>query len=475
MADKIDICKKNYYMIEFPHRKLRGLVKRVSQAFLDILMTSLFICLGGILSLAEMAIVSSRKSKLQELSDKGSVGAELALKLANSPSDFLATVQTGITLIGLAAGAFSGVTLGESLGDFLVSRFPSVPPQFAHLFGVGVVILSVGFLTITLGELLPKRLALIKPEVIASALSRPMQFLAFINHPFTKLLSWTTDRMLLLIGFERHIREAPVTEDEMRILIDEASKAGVVDAHEGLIMKRAMRLGDIKVGDIMTPRTQVVMIDLADPIEKTIQIIISENHSYYPAYFKEMDQPQGFISTKLLLKRLQDKDQKISSMETCLMPDALYLPEALDALEALERFKANKVHIAMVIDEYGGLAGIVSIIDIMEAIVGEVPGQFEDVGSSVVRRLDGSFLVDGLTLLDNMEELTKLKHFKNRDEVDVQTLGGLVMHLLGRIPKEADLVEWNGLKLEVMDMDGNRVDKILLSKLPTDAEAVSSK
>lgn len=435
----------------------------MSQAFLDILMTCLFICLGGILTLAEMSIVSSRKSKLQELSDKGSTGAARALKLANSPSDFLATVQTGITLIGLAAGAFSGVTLGENLAAFLIDRFPGVPTQMTHLFGVGIVILSVGFLTITLGELLPKRLALVKSEVIASALARPIQLLAFINHPFTKVLSWTTDRMLLIIGFERHVQDAPVTEDEMRILIDEASKAGVVDAHEGLIMKRAMRLGDIQVQDIMTPRTKVVMIDLADPTDKSIQVIISENHSYYPAFYKEMDRPQGFISTKLILKKIQNAADVEESIENCLMPDTLYLPEALDALEALERFKANKVHIAMVIDEYGGLAGIVSIIDIMEAIVGEVPGQFEDVGGSVIRRLDGSYLIDGLTLLDNMEELTKLKHFKNRVEEDIQTLGGLVMHLLGRIPKEADIVDWNGLKLEVMDMDGNRVDKILLT------------
>ncbi len=435
----------------------------MSQAFLDILMTCLFICLGGILTLAEMSIVSSRKSKLQELSDKGSIGAARALKLANSPSDFLATVQTGITLIGLAAGAFSGVTLGESLAAFLIARFPGIPSQMMHFFGVGIVILSVGFLTITLGELLPKRLALVKSEVIASALSRPIQLLAFINHPFTKVLSWTTDRMLLLIGFERHVQDAPVTEDEMRILIDEASKAGVVDAHEGLIMKRAMRLGDIQVQDIMTPRTKVVMIDLADPAEKSIQVIISENHSYYPAFFKEMDRPQGFISSKLILKKIKNTAVVDHSIEDCLMPDTLYLPEALDALEALERFKANKVHIAMVIDEYGGLAGIVSIIDIMEAIVGEVPGQFEDVGASVIRRLDGSYLIDGLTLLDNMEELTKLKHFKNRAEEDIQTLGGLVMHLLGRIPKEADIVDWNGLKLEVLDMDGNRVDKILLT------------
>ena len=435
----------------------------MSQAFIDILMTCLFICLGGILTLAEMSIVSSRKSKLQELAAKGSAGAARALKLANSPSDFLATVQTGITLIGLAAGAFSGVTLGESLAAFLTTRFPGIPSQMTHFFGVGVVILSVGFLTITLGELLPKRLALVKSEVIASSLSRPIQLLAFINHPFTKILSWTTDRMLRLIGFERHVHDAPVTEDEMRILIDEASKAGVVDAHEGLIMKRAMRLGDIKVQDIMTPRTKVVMIDLADSPEKSIQVIISENHSYYPAYFKEMDRPQGFISAKLILKRLQNEALTMDSIAHCLMPDALYLPEALDALEALERFKANKVHIAMVIDEYGGLAGIVSIIDIMEAIVGEVPGQFEDVGGSVIRRTDGTYLIDGLTLLDNMEELTKLSHFKNRVEEDVQTLGGLVMHLLGRIPREADVVEWNGLKLEVMDMDGNRVDKILLT------------
>jgi putative hemolysin len=438
----------------------------VSQAIVNISMTGVFIILGGLLTLAEMAIISSRKTKLQELADKGIRGANSALKLANSPTEFLATVQTGITIIGLAAGAFSGVTLGEQLSQYLIATFPTIPVQLAHFFGASIVVFTVGFITITVGELLPKRLALIQPEVVACYLSKPLQILATLTKPFTQVLSTTTENMLKVLGFDHHTREEPVTENEMRILIDEASKAGVVDASEGIIMKRAMRLGDIKVNEIMTPRTQVIMISLDDHIEESIQTIISENHSYYPAFSTSMDHPQGFISTKLLLKLLSENGGKITSFEGSLIPNALYLPEALEALEALERFKANTAHIAMVIDEYGGFAGILSIIDIMEAIVGEVSTQFENEGHSIIRRVDGSWLIDGLTLLDNMEELTQLKQFIDRDESDIQTIGGFVMHKLGRIPKEADLIEWQGLVIEVVDMDGNRVDKVLINEIP---------
>ncbi len=442
----------------------------MSEAFVNISMTGVFIVLGGLLTLSEMAIISSRKSKLQELNDKGVRGAQSALKLALSPTEFLATVQTGITLIGLAAGAFSGVTLGEQLSQYLLVTFPNFPDRLAHFLGASIVVFIVGFITITVGELLPKRLALIKPEVLACYFSQPLSLLASITRPFTRILSSTTESMLKVLGYDSHTRDEPVTESEMRILIDEASKAGVVEASEGIIMKRAMRLGDIKVNEIMTPRTQVIMIPLADRVEDSIKTIISENHSYYPAFSTSMDHPQGFISTKLLLKSLSENSGKIESLESSLIPNALYLPEALDALEALERFKANTAHIAMVIDEYGGFAGILSIIDIMEAIVGEVSTQFENEGHSIIRRLDGTWLVDGLTLLDNMEELTQLKQFVDRDEHDIQTIGGFVMHKLGRIPKEADIIEWQGLIIEVMDMDGNRVDKVLLKEAPAPNE-----
>lgn len=435
----------------------------MSQVALDLLMTLLFISASGLMTLAEMAVISARKSKLQDLSDKGHKGAAIALELIQSPGEFLANVQTAITINGLASGAFSGITLGEKLSETITFVFPNVSDKIAHLVGVGTIVILVGFLTITAGELLPKRLALINPESMACLFARPLQLLGLMNKPITRILNLTTNKMLKVLGFDRQSQAAPVSEDEMRILIDEASDAGVFDKGEGLIMKRAMRLSEIKIGEIMTPRTQVVMINLDAPHDSSLETIIGENFSHYPTYRGEMDHPQGFISAKKLLSAMTKNDGKILSVEQGLVENPLFLPEAMDALEALQRFKATTNQIAMVIDEHGGLAGIISIIDVLEAIVGEMPNDTPLETPSVFKRADGSLLVDGITLLDNLEEMTGLREFIEREEQSIQTLGGLVMHELGRIPRHGDLVNWKGLTFEVVDMDGNRVDKVLIT------------
>jgi putative hemolysin len=426
-------------------------------ASIELLFLFLLIFINGILAMAEIAVVSARKTRLQQQAEAGVSGAQAALDLANEPSQLLSTVQIGITLIGILAGAFGGATLAEELQ----ARFAQVPflAAYAPSLAVAVVVLFTTYVSLVVGELAPKQIGLAHAERIAAAMARPMRTLAHLAAPVVAFLGFSTTTLLRLVGF-RPSNEPELTEEEIKIVIEQGAEIGVIEPIEGEIVDQVFRLSDLSIGALMTPRTEVTWIDLEDPIDITQAAISNGAYSQYPVALGSLDNLTGIVKAKDLLKQyLAGQAIDIQSVQ---LP-AIFLPEGLPVYTALERFRQQQVQMAMVIDEYGGVQGLVTITDIVEAIVGQFPepGAAED--PDIVQREDGSYLLDGMILIDRFKDLFDLYELPGEVENLYQTLGGFVMHYLGRIPKTGDEFTWNGVCFEVVDMDGHRVDKILAS------------
>jgi putative hemolysin len=423
---------------------------------LEIMIILALILINGLLAMAEIAVVSARKARLQQLSDQGNIKARHALELATHPADFLSTVQIGITLVGILAGAFGGATIAESLADSLKS-IPWLAP-YSEAVGVFIVVLLITYFSLVLGELVPKRLGLSNPERIAASAAAPMRFLSRLTSPLVRLLGWSTEIVLKLLGHKPSV-EAPVTEEEIKVLIDQGRRAGVFAEAEQDMVEAVFRLGDRTVGTLMTPRTEIVWLDLEDPPEETRRKIIDSDHGRYPVARGSLDELMGIVQAKDLLERAIS-GQDLDLQATMLQP--LIVPESMPALRVLELFRQSRVHTALVIDEYGGLQGLVTVFDILESIVGDIPGEGEVVEPEVVQREDGSWLVDGRLPVDEFKELFRLSSLPDESRGYYQTLGGFVMSYLGRIPAATDHFDWAGMHFEVMDMDGFRVDKVLI-------------
>lgn len=427
-------------------------------------MILLLVLLNGLLALAEFALVSARKARLQQLTDQGDARAEIALQVAREPGEFLSTIQIGITLIGVLAGAFGGATLSKWLAEHL-GRVAWLAPVSQGL-ALGLVVLAITLLSLVLGELAPKRLALSAPERYALALARPMRSLARLMRPVVRLLNWLTERVLRLLRLPAAV-DASVTEEEIRVLIEQATEAGVFAEAEQDMLSGVLRLGDRRVGNLITPRTEIEWLDLEDPLKVNLEKVSHSARSRFPVGCGSLDDLRGVILARTLLAANLEASRSGGQVELdgLLLPP-VFVPENLPALQALELFRSTQAPLLLVIDEFGGLQGLVTITDLIASVVGELPFQEETSDQPVVRREDGSLLIDGMYPVDEFMDLLDLTALPDYDRGLFQSLGGFVMNYLGRIPSPGDSFDWQGLRFEVMDMDGLRIDKILVARLP---------
>lgn len=407
--------------------------------------------------MSEMAIVSARKNRLEKKAEYGNSGAARALELANNPNRFLSTVQVGITLIGILSGAFGGATIAEKIGIEL-ARIPALKP-YSEGIGVGIVVLVITYLSLVFGELVPKRLAMSNAEKIASRTSGFMQFLSSITKPIVSLLSGSTNLILRLLAVKPST-EPEVTEDDLKDILDQGTESGIFEESEQDMVERIFRLNDRNVSAFMTPRTETVFLDI-DATHEEIQHIINKfPFSRFPVIKDSIDNLIGIVQSRdLLLQRLENNQYDIQAV----LQEPLFIPESTPALDVIQTFKNTGAELAVIIDEYGGVLGLVSLNDILEAIVGEVITPYGEDEPEAIRREDGSWLFDGMIHIDELKDYLDIDELPDEDEGDYETLSGLVMSELGRIPVSGDYFEWKNMRFEVMDMDGRRVDKVLVT------------
>lgn len=416
--------------------------------------------LNGALALAEIAIVSSRRARLKQLADEGSARAKDAMELAGEPSQFLSTVQIGITLVGILAGAFGGASLSMPLADAL--RQISFLARYADQLAFVIVVVIITYLSLVIGELVPKRLALTDPERFAMGVARPMRVVSRFAAPIVRFLTISTETILKLLGVPL-AQAQTITEEEVKNMIDEGTATGVFEQTEREIVRRVFRLGDLVVNALMTPRDEIATLDIQDS-EKTIRRkLMMYDHSRFPVIRGTVDDVLGVVSTKDLVE--QTLQGKSINLALAMVP-ALFVPEGMSALDLLEKFKTERSHQAIVTDEYGSIRGLVTINDLVEAMVGELPTAGDDAEPEIVERADGTFLVDGKLPTHEFKEKFEIKTLPDEEDGYYQTVGGFVMAMLGRIPRAGDLFDWDRWRVEVMDMDGRRVDKVLLTRAP---------
>ncbi len=426
----------------------------------EIVIILVLILLNGVLAMSEISVVSARKARLQQRAEEGDSGAAAALELANSPGRFLSTVQIGITLVGIFAGAFGGATIARPLGDNL-AQIPVLEP-YSDAISVAAVVLLITYLNLVLGELAPKQIGLNNSEKIASRVAPLMKVLARIAGPVVSFLTFSTDLILRLLGI-RQSNEPAVTEEEVRILIAQGAETGVFEPIEQEMVRHVFRLSDRRVNSLMTPRPEIIWLDIEDTPEEIRNNVIVSDHSQLPVAAGDLDHLLGYVRvTDLMVQCVEGRPMDIQS---ALQP-ALFIPESMPAFDVLEKFKETGSQIAFAIDEYGGIQGLVTLRDILEAIVGDIPEADEEEDPDIVQREDGSWLLDGMLPIDEFRELFDLEELPGEEEHYYQTLGGFVMTMLGRIPSPSDNFEWGDLRIEVLDMDGNRIDKLLVARGP---------
>jgi putative hemolysin len=426
----------------------------------EIIFIIILLIANGVFSMSEMAVVSARKARLQKRASDGEKGARAALELAENPGSFLSTVQIGITLVGILAGAFGGATIAEKLAPPL-KRFPAIEP-YADNISFGLVVMVITYFSLVVGELIPKRLALHSPDKIASAVAAPMKRLSALASPLVRLLEGSTNGLLRLFGL-RESGEPPVTEDEIKVLIEQGIRAGVFEEAEQDLIERTFHLGDRKVSELMVPRPDIVFLDLDDSPEVIKEVVSSYRLSRYPVIQGAADNVIGVVRAKDLLA--SEFANQLFDLKAAMVP-ALYLPDTMPAFKAIEMFKSSRRHMAMVIDEHGGVEGLVTVNDVLDALVGDIPSMDEQEEQPVVRREDGSFLLDGALSVNQLKQTLRIKQLPGEEDGGFQTLGGFLMARLGRVPAVADRLEVGAWRFEIMDMDRRRVDKVLVTQVP---------
>jgi putative hemolysin len=409
------------------------------------------ILLNGFFSMAEIALVSARKARLEAQSNKGDAKARAALALANKPDTFLSTVQIGITLIGILTGIYSG---DKIIDDFkpVLEKFPAIAP-YSNAIATVIVLILVTFLSLVLGELVPKRVGMAAPEAIAKWSAGPMRVISRITFPFVWLLTFTTNMIVKL--FNMSARDNMVTEDEIKAIISEGTETGAIEAQEQEIIERVFHLGDRNITSLMTHRSDIIWFELNDNENSIREKILQEPHSVYPICDGSIDHIKGIVNIKDLYVTPDD----VRFIDT--MKPALFVPENNSPYQLLEKFKKSQIHSCFIVDEYGTLLGMITLNDILEAIVGDIPQQdIEDY--EVVKREDGTFLVDAqIPFYDFLSKFEKTE-WMNEGEQEFDTLAGFILHELERIPQTSDTMEWRGFHFEIIDMDGHRIDKVLV-------------
>jgi putative hemolysin len=418
--------------------------------------------LNGLFAMSEIAIVSARKTRLQHRANKGDERARAALQLAGAPDYFLATVQVGVTLIGIFAGAFGGALLADRLAESLTGV-----PWLAHhrdAIALAIVVAAITYVSLVIGELVPKNIALSHPEAIARAVARPMQWVSRIGYPAIAILRGSSNLVMRVL----HMRAAapvPVSEEEFKIMLDQGARAGVFERVETTLVERVFRLGDRRVGSLMTPRTEITWVDTNAPIGESMRTMSAGGHTYYPLCRGNIDNVVGVVSVKSQWERMVHRLPPDLGEGLLTVP---FVPEAMPALKLLETYRQAGRHVAIVVDEYGGVAGLVTLADVMEALVGDIPSGEARDDTAVVTREDGSHLMDGMLAVEEMQDILKLTELPG-EPGEYQTVAGFCMYKLGRIPHMADHFEWGGYRFEVVDMDGHRVDRVLVA--PTTSTA----
>ena len=425
----------------------------------DLSILLVLIVFNGLFAMSEIAIVSARRARLQQMVDEGSTGAQIAINLSEEPTRFLSTVQVGITAIGILSGAIGESTLAASIKAHLV-QVAFIEP-YAHAISIGLMVVILTDLSLIIGELVPKRLAMQRPELIAAMVAGPMQTIATLTRPLVKLLTFSTETILTLLGVSK-TNEPSVTEEEIKVMIEQGTEEGVFDRTEQELVSNVLRLDDRNVGAVMTPRKNIVFLDTRLSFDDNKHRLAESPHTVIPLCEDGLDHVVGLVRTNDLLECLL-RGEKIDLPRLAKTP--LFVPRSITLMQLLEHFKRAHLPAALVIDEYGEVTGIVTVTDVIEAIVGDLPGE-EGEDPMIVEREDGSWLADGMLDLDTLKLLVNVNTLPEEDLGNYHTIGGLVMLQLGRVPRTGDIFELEGFRFEVVDMDKNRVDKMLISRAP---------
>lgn len=418
----------------------------------EILLILGLILLNGVFSMAEIALVSARKARLEAQANKGDKRAKEALELANHPDTFLSTVQIGITLIGILTGIMSGEKLKSDFVAF-INRF-EILREYSNGIATGLIVIVITYFSMVLGELLPKRLGLARPELIAKLMAKPMRILSVITHPFIWLLSKSTQVLVKLFNIKT--KDNQVTEEEIKAIISEGTEQGTIEEAEQEIIERVFHLGDRNITSLMTHRSDIIWFDLYENEVAIKEKILKEPHSVYPICDGQIDNIKGAVS----IKDLYVTDDLTLFKDIMIPP--LYVPENNTAYQVLEKFKESKIHSCFIIDEYGSLLGMITLNDILEAIIGDIPEQHMD-DYEITERDDGSYLIDAqIPFYDFLRRFEKTE-WMNEGEKEFDTLAGFILHHLERIPATGDKLDWEGFRIEIVDMDAQRIDKVLVN------------
>lgn len=427
---------------------------------MELILLGVLILLNGVFAMSEIAVVSSRKARLQRLVDDGMPGAGVAMSLHESPSNFLSTIQVGITSVGILSGAIGEAALAAPLAEW-IGQAPLLAP-YAKALALGVVVIGITYLSVVVGELVPKRLALLKPEVIAAFVSRPMHWLARAARPLVWLLSASSDGLLRLARAQRG-DEPPVTDEEIEVLMQQGADAGVFHRSEQAIVANVLRLDEQRIAAIMTPRADIYTIDLDEDEDSVRQQLASCPHHRVVVIRGGFERVLGVLHvTDLLMPAFDGRPLEI---ERILRPP-LYVPETVTTTKLMELFRKARAQFALIVDEYGEMQGLVTLTDVMASIVGDVPAEGVAAEQDAVQREDGSWLIDGAMGIERFCSLLDLDPLPDEDEGAFNTLAGFALHQLGRIPMVGERFEAAGLRFEVVDMDRTRIDKLLVSRLP---------
>lgn len=427
----------------------------------NIIILLVLILLNGFFSMSEMAVVSSRRQRLQALLTKrkrtegaSAAGPETALQLQAEPGRFLSSVQIGITMVGVFTGAFGGATLAGPISSFMLD-WPWIGP-YAEELAFGFVVIVLTYLSLILGELVPKRIALSNPEGIASAIARPMSALARILGPAVTFLSWSTEAVVRVYGITG--QQVPkVTEEEIKHLVEEGAASGAIESVERDIVNRVFRLGDTRVTEVMTPRVQMTWLDAEESVEKNLSLIRENQRMRYPIR-------RGANGPFIGMARLEDLHLQPRTNDELLarMSPPLYIPRTASVLKALSTLQSENMFMAFIIDEYGDVVGTLTMSEIFFAMVGDISDHANERNPAVTIREDGSWIIDGVVSVDEIRRLLKLHKLPGDESNEVNTLAGVMFNRFGRLPREGDYFAWNGYRFEVVDMDGPRIDKILI-------------
>lgn len=424
---------------------------------MDLIILIALILLNGIFAMSEIALVTARRSRLQKLAEKGDSAAKTAMRLGAEPTQFLSTIQIGITAIGILNGIVGEAALAAPFARWLHGH--GLEQQASATVATFLVVVVITYFTIVVGELVPKRIGQFNAEGIARLMAGPVAALAKLSRPFVYLLSFSTDGILRLMG-KGELSSAHLTEEDIHAMLAEGSEAGVIEKQEHEMVRNVFRLDDRQIASLMTPRSEIVYLDISQPLSGSMDALTQSDHSRFPVCRGGLDNPLGVITTKKLLK--QCLKGGITDLAGQLQP-CVYVPESLTGMKLLEQFRASGVQMVFVIDEYGEILGLVTLQDVLEALAGEFrPRDPEDVWA--VQREDGSWLLDGLTPIPELKDRLQLKSVPEEEKGRYHTLSGMMMLLNNRLPHTGDVTEWEEWRFEVVDLDGKRVDKVLASR-----------